>query len=89
MAEVHGVLCVPVCVSSKNRTPTLLVRQLAKETNSSPHHQDRPASPILDTPHAAHKHVRSHTHAPNAHMHALTAYVQSMHATTPKGPKVN
>lgn len=62
MVEGHGVWCVCVCVSSRNRTPTQLVRQLAKETNSSPHHQDRPASPIPATPKAANTHTETHSH---------------------------
>lgn len=52
-------------MSSRNRTPTQLVRQLAKETNSSPHYQDRPAAPIPATPDAAHTHMRALTaHTP-------------------------
>lgn len=54
--------CVYVCVSSRNRTPTQPVRQPAKETNSSPRHQDRPASPIPATPNAANTHrLQTHT----------------------------
>lgn len=35
-----GLVCM--CVSSRNRTPTQLVRQLAKEKKCSSHYQDRP-----------------------------------------------
>lgn len=65
MVKGHRVWCVPVCASSRNRTPTLLIRQLAKETNSCPRRQDRPASPVLDT-----HNTYVHTHRQTCSLHA-------------------
>lgn len=63
----RGLVCMCMCVSSRNRTPTQLVRQLGKETNSSPRYQDRPAAPVPATPDAA-ADAHAHTSARCTHI---------------------
>lgn len=67
MVKGHRFWCVSVCVSSRNRTPTLLIRQLAMETNSCPRRQHRPASPVLDT-----QNTNVHIHMQNCNLHGTT-----------------